>query len=423
MDAGELVPDDVMIGIVDERLAARPTRSDRGYVLDGFPRTVGPGRGARRDDHRIARSTSSSTSRCPATSCSRGSRPPGLPRLRHELLGRRPPKQPLDLRRLRRRGRAARPTTPRRPSTAASTSTTSRPRRSPTTTTSQGMLDVVDGVGTPDEVLARLVAAIDAAPRASTRSAPERHRRAQGAGRDGRDAQGRAGSWPRCTSGSAPRSGPGSRPPSSTRSAATVLDRRGATSNFLGYHGYPGGDLRLAERRDRARHPRRRRCSTRATSSRSTAARSSTAGTATPPSPRGVGRDRRRGAAADRGHRGSRSGAGIAADGGREPPRRHRRTPCRRWPSGPASRSSATTSATASARPCTSSPRCRTTAAAGRGPQLRSGHVFAVEPMVNAGTPDTVGARRRLERGHRRRPPLGPLRAHDRRSPTTARRS
>ena len=38
MDSGALVPDDVVIGLVDERLA----RSDAGagYVLDGFPRTV-----------------------------------------------------------------------------------------------------------------------------------------------------------------------------------------------------------------------------------------------------------------------------------------------------------------------------------------------------------------------------------------------
>jgi adenylate kinase len=35
MDAGELVPDDIMVGIVDER----DTRS-RGFILDGFPRTV-----------------------------------------------------------------------------------------------------------------------------------------------------------------------------------------------------------------------------------------------------------------------------------------------------------------------------------------------------------------------------------------------
>lgn len=40
MAAGNLVPDDLMIGIVDERLSADDT-TGRGYILDGFPRTVG----------------------------------------------------------------------------------------------------------------------------------------------------------------------------------------------------------------------------------------------------------------------------------------------------------------------------------------------------------------------------------------------
>ena len=39
MDAGELVPDDVMVGIVDERLERDDTRA-RGFILDGFPRTT-----------------------------------------------------------------------------------------------------------------------------------------------------------------------------------------------------------------------------------------------------------------------------------------------------------------------------------------------------------------------------------------------
>jgi adenylate kinase len=39
MAAGELVPDDIMIGIVEERLDKDDT-TRRGYVLDGFPRTV-----------------------------------------------------------------------------------------------------------------------------------------------------------------------------------------------------------------------------------------------------------------------------------------------------------------------------------------------------------------------------------------------
>jgi len=39
MDEGGLVGDDIMIGIVDERLT-KPDASSRGYILDGFPRTV-----------------------------------------------------------------------------------------------------------------------------------------------------------------------------------------------------------------------------------------------------------------------------------------------------------------------------------------------------------------------------------------------
>ena len=40
MDDGQLLPDDVMIGIVQERLDREDT-TNRGYILDGFPRTVG----------------------------------------------------------------------------------------------------------------------------------------------------------------------------------------------------------------------------------------------------------------------------------------------------------------------------------------------------------------------------------------------
>ncbi len=39
MDAGNLVSDDVMVGILDERLDRDDTRG-RGFILDGFPRTV-----------------------------------------------------------------------------------------------------------------------------------------------------------------------------------------------------------------------------------------------------------------------------------------------------------------------------------------------------------------------------------------------
>lgn len=44
MDAGELVPDEVVMGLVDERMALDDTQA-RGFVLDGFPRTVHQAKG------------------------------------------------------------------------------------------------------------------------------------------------------------------------------------------------------------------------------------------------------------------------------------------------------------------------------------------------------------------------------------------
>lgn len=38
MDAGELVPDDVVIGLIDERVQRSDCRN--GFILDGFPRTI-----------------------------------------------------------------------------------------------------------------------------------------------------------------------------------------------------------------------------------------------------------------------------------------------------------------------------------------------------------------------------------------------
>ncbi|MGI8792545.1 MAG: adenylate kinase [Acidimicrobiales bacterium] len=39
MDAGELVPDDVVLGVIHERLEA-PDAQERGFLLDGFPRNT-----------------------------------------------------------------------------------------------------------------------------------------------------------------------------------------------------------------------------------------------------------------------------------------------------------------------------------------------------------------------------------------------
>jgi adenylate kinase len=47
MDAGDLIPDDVMVGIIQERMRRDDIRT-RGFVLDGFPRTVGQAESLRR---------------------------------------------------------------------------------------------------------------------------------------------------------------------------------------------------------------------------------------------------------------------------------------------------------------------------------------------------------------------------------------
>ena len=70
---GELVPDEVVIGVAAERLGAA-RRARRGFVLDGFPRTVGAGRGARRACSRgsARRSSAARAGRSTRTSWSRG---------------------------------------------------------------------------------------------------------------------------------------------------------------------------------------------------------------------------------------------------------------------------------------------------------------------------------------------------------------
>ena len=48
MDSGDLVPDEVIIGVIAERVSGEEAAD--GFILDGFPRTVAAGRGARRGD-------------------------------------------------------------------------------------------------------------------------------------------------------------------------------------------------------------------------------------------------------------------------------------------------------------------------------------------------------------------------------------
>ena len=70
MDAGGLVGDEIMIGLVRERLQA-PDAATRGYILDGFPRTIDQA-DASTASSPTSGSTSCSTSTCRARSCSSG---------------------------------------------------------------------------------------------------------------------------------------------------------------------------------------------------------------------------------------------------------------------------------------------------------------------------------------------------------------
>ena len=90
----------------------------------------------------------------------------------------------------------------------------------------------------------------------------------------------------------------------------------------------------------------------------------------------------------------------------------HRRTRCRATSRRTGSRWCASSSVTASARSCTRSRRCRTTARRGRGPRLAEGMVLAIEPMVNVGQPAVKVLARRLDGGDGGRQPVGALRAH-----------
>ena len=57
MDDGGLVGDEVMIGLVDERLR-KPDADSRGYILDGFPRTVAQAQALDADHRTTSRSMS-----------------------------------------------------------------------------------------------------------------------------------------------------------------------------------------------------------------------------------------------------------------------------------------------------------------------------------------------------------------------------
>ena len=159
MDAGGLVGDDIMIAIVDERLR-RADAETRGYILDGFPRTVAQAEALDKItvDRPIHVVIDLDVPR--ETVLARHLGPPGVPGLRHELHGDRPRAPAVDLRGLRRRRRQRDDDTP---------DAVNRRLDLYETQTApliefyggQGRLEVIDGVGHPDEVFRRLTTAID----------------------------------------------------------------------------------------------------------------------------------------------------------------------------------------------------------------------------------------------------------------------
>ena len=164
MDAGGLVGDDIMIGIVDERLR-RPDAETRGYILDGFPRTVAQAEALDKItvDRPIHVVIDLDVPR--ETVLARHLGPPGVPRLRHQLHGHRASSAS------RGSARSAAATCMQRDDDTPD-AVNRRLDLYETQTApliefygGQGRLVVVDGVGHPDEVFRRLTTAIDDASR------------------------------------------------------------------------------------------------------------------------------------------------------------------------------------------------------------------------------------------------------------------
>ena len=233
-----------------------PTSREHGFLLDGFPRTVGPGRGPRSASPPIDVAVNLEVPE--DVVLERLVEPSGLRELRRAST--RPPSR-------------RRTTGPATPAGARSCSaTTTRPRRS------AKRLEAYERETVPADRLVRPSTGLlvdrrrPGHARRGLRAAPRRDRRPRSRAesltmarsrrsdrrRARRDAQGRPGR--RRDARAHPRRDParGHHRASSTRSAATCIERRGATLELPRLPRLPGGDLRVAERHDRARHPRRR---------------------------------------------------------------------------------------------------------------------------------------------------------------------
>ena len=106
---------------------------------------------------------------------------------------------------------------------------------------------------------------------------------------------------------------------------------------------------------------------------------------------------------------------GHRRDGRRRPARRHRRTPCRASSRPPGFAVVRDYTGHGIGRAMHEDPAVHNTGKAGTGTRLRSGNVLAIEPMVSAGTDETVVLDDGWSVRHRRRRLGRPHRAHRRR--------
>ena len=142
MDAGDLVPDEITVAMVKDRLAEPDAKA--GFLLDGFPRTI-----AQAEQLRDSLAELGPRPRPRARARRRRGRA-GPPALRPADAGRRPDGP------ARRRQARDRPAPPAR-------STGNRPRRCPGFYESEGLLSRIDAIGEVEEVTARAMKALGAA--------------------------------------------------------------------------------------------------------------------------------------------------------------------------------------------------------------------------------------------------------------------
>ena len=232
MDTGELVPDEIVIRVVDEHFAAGGPLED-GFILDGFPRTLVQAEELERVLHDHPLDLVLDIDVPTETILDRIAGRRVCVELRCHVPREPPPRRRLDVRRVRRARSCSATTTPRRRWRRGSRSTTARPCRSSTSTRNLGKLVVVDGVGDGDEVQERLVKEIDGrfdpVTTVITRKNPEQIALMRRAGRvvaEMHEVCIRAAK-------------PGATTLDVDAVAREVLERRGARSNFLGYHGFP----------------------------------------------------------------------------------------------------------------------------------------------------------------------------------------